>query len=98
MADLSTGDAKLVQYLNEAYGTEMRLETALQEHITMAERASYRKRLKDHLGETKRHAREVKAAITRLGGQAEAFSAPGPQSVGDVAQAVVGGAQKAVAL
>jgi len=98
MADLSAGDSKLVQYLNEAYGTEMRLETALQEHITMAERPTYRKRLREHLSETKRHAREVKQAITRLGGTAETFSAPGPQPVSDVAQAVVGGAQKAVAL
>src|SRR5438270_1564224 len=98
MADLSTGDSKLVQYLNEAYATEMRLETALQEHITMAIRPAYRKRLKDHLSETKRHAREVKRAITRLGGTAETISTPGPQPVTDVAGAVIGGAQKAVAL
>jgi ferritin-like metal-binding protein YciE len=98
MADLSAGDSKLVQYLNEAYGTEMRLETALQEHITMAVRPSYRKRLKEHLSETKRHAREVKQAIARLGGVTETISTPGPQRVSDVAQAVVGGAHKAVAL
>jgi ferritin-like metal-binding protein YciE len=98
MADLSRADSKLIQYLNEAYGTEMRLETALQEHITMAIRPSYRKRLKDHLSETKRHAREVKQAITRLGGVAETVSTPGPQPVTDVAEAVIGGAHKAVAL
>jgi ferritin-like metal-binding protein YciE len=98
MADLSSGDSKLVQYLNEAYGTEMRLETALQEHITMAARPAYRKRLKQHLTETKRHAREVKAAIAKLGGVAESVSVPGPQPVSDVAGAVVGRAQKAVAL
>jgi ferritin-like metal-binding protein YciE len=98
MADLSKGDSKLIQYLNEAYGTETRLETALQEHITMAIRPAYRKRLKDHLSETKRHAREVKQAITRLGGVAETVSTPGPQPVTDVAEAVIGGAQKAVAL
>src|SRR3954451_10263064 len=34
MADeLSTRDAKLIQYLNEAYGKEKELETALQAHI-----------------------------------------------------------------
>lgn len=98
MPDLSAGDSKLVQYLNEAYGTETRLETALQEHITMAVRPTYRKRLKEHLGETRRHAREVKSAISRLGGVAEAVSMPGPQRVSDVAEAVVGGAHKAVAL
>jgi len=81
MADLSTGDSKLVQYLNEAYGTEMRLETALQEHITMAIRPAYRKRLKDHLSETKRHAREVKRAITRLGGTAETIAAVGRDDI-----------------
>jgi ferritin-like metal-binding protein YciE len=98
MADLSTADSKLIQYLNEAYGTEMRRETALQEHITTAIRPTYRKRLKDHLSETKRHARQVKQAITRLGGVAQTVSTPGPQSVTDVAGAVIGGAQKAVAL
>jgi ferritin-like metal-binding protein YciE len=98
MAELSARDSKLVQYLNEAYGTEKRLETSLQEHITMAVRPAYRKRLKEHLSETKRHAREVKQAISRLGGVAETVSAPGPQQVTDVAQAVVGGAQKAIAL
>jgi ferritin-like metal-binding protein YciE len=98
MAELSVADAKLVQYLNEAYGTELRLETALQAHIAMTTRAPYRKRLKEHLSETKRHAREVKKAIKRLGGALEPVSTPGPQPIADVAQAVVGGAQKAAAL
>jgi ferritin-like metal-binding protein YciE len=98
MADLSAGDAKLVQYLNEAYGTEKRLETALQAHVAMATRPAYKKRLKEHLSETKRHAREVKQRIKRLGGVAETVSAPGPQPVTEVAQAVLEGAQKAAAL
>jgi ferritin-like metal-binding protein YciE len=98
MADLSAGDAKLVQYLNEAFGTEKRLETALQVHIAMATRPAYKKRLKEHLSETKRHAREVKQRIKGLGGVAETVSAPGPAPVTEVAQAVLGGAQKAVAL
>lgn len=98
MAELSAGDAKLVQYLNEAYGTEKRLETALQAHIAMTTRAPYKKRLKEHLGETKRHARDVKQRIKALGGVAETVSAPGPQPIAEAAQAVVGGAQKAVAL
>ncbi|HEY4997450.1 MAG TPA: DUF892 family protein [Solirubrobacteraceae bacterium] len=87
-----------MQYLNEAFGTEKRLETALQAHIGMTTRPEYKKRLKEHLSETKRHAREVKAAIKRLGGVAETVSAPGPQPIAEAAQAVVGGAQKAVAL
>jgi ferritin-like metal-binding protein YciE len=98
MAEQTAGEAKLVQYLNEAFGTEKRLETALQAHIAMTIRPEYKKRLKEHLSETKRHAREVKAAIKRLGGVAETISAPGPQPITDAAQAVIGGAQKAVAL
>ena len=54
MAELTAGDAKLVQYLNEAYGTEKRLETSLEAHIAMTAKASYRKRLREHLTETKR--------------------------------------------
>jgi ferritin-like metal-binding protein YciE len=98
MADLSAGDAKLVQYLNEAYGLESRLQTALQAHLAITVRPAYKKRLKEHLAETKRHAREVKQSIKRLGGVAETVSAPGPHPIADAAQAVVGGAQKAVAL
>ena len=39
MAEPNTRDAKLIQYLNEAYGKEKELETALQAHIAMATRA-----------------------------------------------------------
>ena len=98
MAELSAGAAKLVQYLNEAYGVERRLETALEAHIAMATRAPYRKRLGEHLVETKRHAREVKQRIRQLGGVAETVSAPGPAPVAEAAQAVLSGTQKAVAL
>ena len=46
-----------MQYLNEAYAKEKQLETALQAHISMTGRASYKKRLRDHLKETKAQAR-----------------------------------------
>jgi ferritin-like metal-binding protein YciE len=98
MAELSAGDAKLIQYLNEAYGVERRLDTALEAHIAMATRVSYKKRLKEHLSETKRHAREVKQRIKQLDGVAEMVSVPGPPPVAEAAQAVLSGAQKAVAL
>jgi len=98
MAELTAGDAKLVQYLNEAYGTEKRLETSLEAHIAMTAKASYKKRLREHLTETKRHAREVQRRIKQLGGTAETISLPGPDRVEEAAQAVLGGAQKAVAL
>ena len=63
MADeLSTRDAKLIQYLNEAYGKEKELETALQAHIKMAKRPPYKKRLQEHLKETKAQAQGPRAA------------------------------------
>ncbi len=68
MAELSQRDSKLVQYLNEAYGKEKELETALTAHIGMTSRAPYKKRLREHLTETKRHAREVEKRVKKLGG------------------------------
>lgn len=98
MAEKSVGDVKLTQYLNEAYGLEKRLETALEAHIAMTVKPAYKKRLKEHLSETKRHGREVGKRIKQLGGTAETVSAPGPDPIAGAAQAVVGGAQKAAAL
>jgi len=68
MADLNERDAKLVQYLNEAHGKERELETALQAHIAMTTRAPYKKRLQQHLRETKAHAKAVERRIKKLGG------------------------------
>ena len=68
MADLNERDAKLVQYLNEAYGKERELETALQAHIAMTTRAPYKKRLQQHLRETKAHAKALERRIKKLGG------------------------------
>jgi ferritin-like metal-binding protein YciE len=70
MADPTAANAKLIQYLNEAYGKEKQLETALQAHISMTTRESYRKRLQQHLTETKSHARAVEQRIKALGGSA----------------------------
>jgi ferritin-like metal-binding protein YciE len=97
MTELSARTTKLIQYLNEAYGLEKRLDTALQAHLAMTTKASYKKRLKEHLSETKRHGREVKQRIKALGGTAETVSAPGPEPIAEAAQAVLSGAQKAVA-
>src|SRR5437763_4647516 len=70
MAELNERDTKLVQYLNEAYGKEKQLETALEAHIAMTTRAPYKKRIQAHLKETKAHARDVERRIKKLGGQA----------------------------
>ena len=86
MADPNARDLKLIQYLNEAYGTEKRLETALEAHIAMTTRDPYRKRLQEHLRETKRHAKDVERRIKKLGGSAETVSLPGPDAATGVAQ------------
>jgi ferritin-like metal-binding protein YciE len=78
MADLNERDSKLVQYLSEAYGKERELETALQAHIGMTSKGDYKKRLQQHLKETKAHAKALDRRIRSLGG--------GPQ----VVQTVVG--------
>jgi ferritin-like metal-binding protein YciE len=68
MSDPNERDAKLVQYLNEAYGKEKELETALESHIAMTTKDVYRKRLKQHLKETKGHAKALERRIKKLGG------------------------------
>ena len=98
MADLPAGKSKLVQYLNEAYGTERRLEVALEAHIGMTTRTTYKKRLREHLTETKRHAREVSKRIKQLGGEVEGIDLPGPEALGEVAQTAMAGVQRVAAL
>ena len=68
MADLNERDAKLVQYLSEAYGKERELEAALGAHIAMTVQGPYKKRLQQHLKETKSHAKQVERRIKQLGG------------------------------
>ncbi len=96
--DLSARDAKLVQYLNEAYGKEKQLETALQADAKMAGgRATYRKRLQDHLKETKAQAKALERRIKQLGGKAEAAKLPGPDVVSGAAGKAAVAASKAAA-
>lgn len=68
MADLNERDAKLVQYLSEAYGKEKELEVSLEAHIAMTTKAPYKNRLKAHLKETKAHAKGLERRIKKLGG------------------------------
>jgi ferritin-like metal-binding protein YciE len=98
MADLNARDAKLVQYLNEAFGKEKQLEQALQAHIGLTTRPNYRKRLQEHLRETKRHGDRVARRIKQLGGTAETVSLPGPDAFTEAAEAGMSVAQRAVAL
>ncbi len=68
MADPNERDAKLIQYLQEAYGNEQELELALQADILMTPKGSYQKRLKQHVKETKAHAKALERRIKKLGG------------------------------
>jgi ferritin-like metal-binding protein YciE len=68
MADLNERDSKLVQYLSEAYGKERELEAALMAHIALTVKGPYKKRLQQHLKETKGHAKAVERRIKQLGG------------------------------
>jgi ferritin-like metal-binding protein YciE len=68
MADPNERDAKLIQYLQEAYGKEQELELALQADLTMTPKGPYQKRLKAHLKETKAHAKALERRIKKLGG------------------------------
>ena len=96
--EMTKRDAKVVQYLNDAYATERRLEIALQAHIAMTPRADYKKRLREHLKETKAHARLVARRIKALGGEAETISLPGPDAVAKGAIGAKAAVQRAAAV
>ena len=90
MADpkpLNERDSKLVQWLNEAHAKEAELEADLTAHIGLTQKQSYKKRLRQHLTETKDHRRRVAARIKQLGGSASSGPAlPGvPTAVGAAA-------------
>jgi ferritin-like metal-binding protein YciE len=97
VADIKAKDLKLIQYLNEAYGKERQLETALEAHIAMTTRAPYRRRLEKHLRETKAHARDVERRIKQLGGKASDVKVPGPDAVTEGINRAVTVARKSVA-
>ena len=67
MADLNERDAKLVQWLNEAHAKEAELEADLTAHIALTEKQSYKKRLQQHLKETRDHKRRVASRVKKLG-------------------------------
>src|SRR3954449_789859 len=88
-------DAKVIQYLNEAYGKEKQLETALQAHITLTTRPPYKKRLQQPLKETKQHAKLLERRVKKLGGTPDAGpDVPGPaEAVANLAGRAVAAAQ-----
>jgi ferritin-like metal-binding protein YciE len=82
-------DAKLVQYLNEAYGKERELEEALRAHIEMTDRDTYKKRLREHLRETTAQAKGLERRIKQLGGRTD---------IADATSTVTSAASKAVSM
>jgi ferritin-like metal-binding protein YciE len=91
-------DAVLVKYLNEAYGKEQQLETALKAQIALAQRPQLKKGLQEHLKVTKAQSRGLKKRIKELGGAATAgMDLPGPHLVSDVATAGASVVNKAMA-
>jgi ferritin-like metal-binding protein YciE len=85
-------DTKLVQWLNEAYAKEAELEADLAVHIGVTEKTPYKKRLQQHLKETRDHKRTVERRIKKLGGKAAAVNVPGvPKIVGEAAGKAVAG-------
>jgi ferritin-like metal-binding protein YciE len=84
--DQRVADAKLAQYLNEAYAKERELETALQAHIQITSRPPYKKRLQQHLKETKDHGRQVERRI-------KAITGGGPGAVEKIAGQAIGQAK-----
>lgn len=88
MGDTPTRDAKLVEFLNEAYAKERQVETALEAHLGSTTHDIYAKRLKDHLKETKSHATQLSRRIKQLGGTPSTVSVPGPDGVGRFAENV----------
>jgi ferritin-like metal-binding protein YciE len=97
-AEPTVREAKLIQYLNEAYGKEKELETALKAHISMTTRDAYKKRLREHLKETQQQAKGLERRIKALGGKAEAVDLPGPDVASEAASKAVAAAKKGVAL
>jgi ferritin-like metal-binding protein YciE len=67
--NLNERDAKLVQWLGDAYAKEAELEADLTAHIALTQKPSYKKRLEQHLEETREHKGRVAARIKKLGGQ-----------------------------
>jgi ferritin-like metal-binding protein YciE len=85
--ELNERDAKLVQWLGEAHAKEAELEADLTAHIALTEKASYKKRLQQHLKETREHKRVTARRIKQLGGvTTETRSVPGvPNTIGEAA-------------
>jgi len=82
---MSQSEQKVVQYLNEAHGTEQGLVRVLQSQIAMTPQGGYRSALETHLRETRDHARRVERRLADLQQGGNPFMA----AVG-IAESVIG--------
>jgi ferritin-like metal-binding protein YciE len=75
---LNARDTKIIQWLGEAHAKEAELEADLTAHIALTQKAAYKKRLQEHLKQTREHKRAVARRIKALGGKpSEAPEIPG---------------------
>ena len=95
---LNQRDAKLVKWLGEAHAKEAELEADLATHISLTEKAAYKKRLQAHLKETRDHKRRVAAQIKKLGGPAGQGLLNLTGTVGEVAGKTVAAVDRQLAL
>ena len=86
MPDSPAGGTKLVQYLSEAYAKEQELVQSLEAHIEMTTKMPYKKRLREHLKETKQHGKSLERRIKKISGG-------GPQLLDKVAGQAAGKAK-----
>lgn len=66
MSQSEKSQQKIVQYLNEAHGSEQTLIRVLQSQIAMTPRGPYRSGLETHLDETRNHAERVGRRLKAL--------------------------------
>ena len=64
---MSKQQQKIVQYLNEAHGSEQALTRQLQAQIAMTPKGRYRNGLETHLDLTRRHAERLEDRLRELG-------------------------------
>ncbi len=98
MPDPTAREQKLIQYLNEAYGKEKQLETTLNAQIRIVQKPVVKKRLQDHLKETKAQSKGLERRIKALGGKARTSDVPGPEIAAAGAGAVANVANRALAV
>jgi ferritin-like metal-binding protein YciE len=97
MPDPTARELQLIKYLNEAYGKEKQLETVLTAQIKIVQKPAIKKRLQDHLKETKGQSKGLEKRIKALGGKATKTDLPGPDVTDAAAGAVANVANRALA-